>query len=251
MKTIAIIPARLESSRLPNKLLLSETGKPLIQHTCEAAQRAVDAGVIDSVQIVTDSKVLFRLVDNTKYKASNIFAFLRNWNFEVRNGTERIARFVHTKMESPRVFINWQADEPELTPEHIQALKDAWHANPRCDYATLVADDLKGEDFKNENTVKALVRTVNSSAADVWAYDRVVDQLEDHYHRHIGAYAYDARYLEWYLSTPPSEREQSESLEQLRLPQARCHAAVIENAPHGINTRADYDAFCERMKAVK
>src|SRR5580698_7212583 len=121
-----VIPARLASTRLPRKLLLSETGKPLIQHTYEAARRAARPS---GVCVATDHE--------------EIAAAVRRFGGEVRmtspecaSGTDRVAE-VARQMPEVEIFVNVQGDEPELSGEAIDLVIELLARDPGAVMATL------------------------------------------------------------------------------------------------------------------
>ena len=117
MKAVIVIPARLESTRLPRKLLLNETGKPLIQHTWEQAKKT---GL--DVYVATDS-------DEIWDTSEGFGAQVMTTTDTCRNGTERVAE-VAKDLVDVDVFVNWQADEPLIEPSWVNDLIDGCHAEP-------------------------------------------------------------------------------------------------------------------------
>src|SRR5580692_11365914 len=111
MRVFGIIPARLQSSRLPRKLLLAETGKPLLQYTWEQSCRAKSlAGVI----VATDSEEIADVVRG--------FGGRVEMTGEHPSGTDRIAEVVRRGCRDADIIVNIQGDEPEIDPAHINLL---------------------------------------------------------------------------------------------------------------------------------
>lgn len=236
MRIHALIPARLESTRLPRKLLLNETGHSLIWHTAKSARAS---GLFDSIRVIADSR---EIIQSLKGR----FAFdVTPADTICRNGTERIAEHV---LRNPNpdpyldgdLFVNIQADEPCLQPWHFEALLDRWDECPAADVVTLVRP-LKESERADRNTVKAFLDLDQS----VFDFDREwsTNLCEP---AHIGVYAFTRRYLQWYVNEPPSSREKAEGLEQLRLKTVRFYAAEITDYDGvSVNTAEDYQRFVE------
>ena len=114
MKITGVIPARLQSSRLPRKLLLTETGKPLIQYVWEIATHCE---ALDEVIVATDSVEIQQVVHS--------FGGRAELTGDHPSGTDRIAEVVARYCEETDIVVNLQGDEPELEPETIAALVNA------------------------------------------------------------------------------------------------------------------------------
>src|SRR6266436_2206786 len=120
-----VIPARLASTRLPRKLLLRETGKPLIQHTYEAAARSSRAG---GVLVAADCE--------------EIAAVVRGFGGQVEltspdcaSGTDRVAEIAR-KLPDVDVFVNVQGDEPEISAQAIDLAVELLQRNPTAVMST-------------------------------------------------------------------------------------------------------------------
>ncbi|MCK5342938.1 MAG: 3-deoxy-manno-octulosonate cytidylyltransferase, partial [Candidatus Heimdallarchaeota archaeon] len=111
MKTIAIIPARFASTRLPGKMLLTESGKAIIQHTFERVKSAL---CFDEIIVATDDA---RIFDAVKDFGGN--AEMTDVNH--KSGTDRIAEVVE-KYSEYEIIVNIQGDEPEIEPAYLQQL---------------------------------------------------------------------------------------------------------------------------------
>ncbi len=252
MKPVAIIPARLGSTRFPRKALADDTGKPLVVHVCE---RAALASSIGRVVVATDAEEIADAV-----RAHGFEAVLTG---EHENGTSRVAEAARTLGLAPQtVIVNVQGDEPEIDPGIIEAAAStlgarfADGARPRC--GTVAAPFAEGEDPANPNIVKAIagVAAPGSGIAPALYFTRAPapyprDGAEPAYLKHIGIYAYTLSDLVGYLALPPSPLERTEKLEQLRwlehgLPMA---VAIRPAAHHGIDTPEQYAAFVARWRS--
>lgn len=232
MRVVAIIPARLESTRLPRKMLLDETGEPLIVHTADAVRNCRD---IAEVIVATDSETIFHAVkhlcDVRMTKAAD-------------NGTARIAQLLN-RIGDVDLIINVQGDEPEIDPDHLSKLITTANDIPSCDMATLCTGATMS-DQSDTNVVKVRRNTAGSYATE---FSR---RPLANAHRHIGVYAYRPAFLEWFVSRPQSAREKAERLEQLRALDAGCRIRVVDVPHHhyGIDTREQYEAFVARYRRL-
>lgn len=233
-----LVPARLASTRLPEKLLLAEHGEPLI---ATVAKRAALAFGPASVVVCADDPALVRAVAPTGLRAVLTRA-------DHQSGTDRIAE-VAAGLAAP-IIVNVQGDEPEMEPEHIRQVAGLLAKHPWAGMATL-AVAAGAEAQANPNQVKAVIG--NGDRA-LWftrspaPYDRDRAAPAAATHRHLGIYAYRRDVLLGYGRLPRSPLEELERLEQLR---ALANGigiaiAVVDRSTPGIDVRADYDAFLSR-----
>jgi 3-deoxy-manno-octulosonate cytidylyltransferase (CMP-KDO synthetase) len=250
-RAVAVVPARLASTRLERKMLLRETGRCLFEHTA---------------RMVLESRAFARVVVATD--APEIEAAAREADLETiatrpehRSGTERVAeawRKLSEGGEKADVVVNVQGDEPELDPADLARVVDAF-ADPAVAIATLAAPLSTDEEWKNP----AVVKVVCDVAGTALYFSRA--QIPGRGHgappmraadlparRHIGVYAFRPATLLACAALPPSKLEQAESLEQLRWLEAgeRIRVVAAVRAPAGIDTREDYEAFVARFRAA-
>jgi 3-deoxy-manno-octulosonate cytidylyltransferase (CMP-KDO synthetase) len=256
-RAVIVIPARLASTRLPRKMLLAETGHPLIEHTYRAACRATATA---EVVVVTDSDEIARAVDAFGGKAVMTSP-------EATSGTARIVEALG-HLPPADIIVNLQGDEPELAGEAIDLAVTALTACPEAGVSTLVTPIRDEAGLAEPSRVKAVLTPwTTTAAADIWraiyfsrapvpaARSFSPDLLAaepPYYWQHVGIYAYRRSVLEQWDSLPPSRLADLESLEQLRLVEAGipiAAAAIAESAP-GIDTPADYAAFVARTRAT-
>lgn len=234
-----LIPARRASTRLPNKLLLADTGTPLIIHTCERAAQAYGP---EAVIVCSDDPAITDVV-----RAAGFTAVMTRADHQ--SGTDRIAEVANT-LEAD-ICINVQGDEPEIDPGDIRLVADLLVQHDWAMVATLATADTTQDD---PNAVKVVLghgdRALWFSRAPV-IWNREAARPVPTCHRHIGIYAYRRDVLVTYAGLPASRLEQTECLEQLRALEAGLGIAcgVIDHAPAGIDVAADYAAFCERHAA--
>jgi 3-deoxy-manno-octulosonate cytidylyltransferase (CMP-KDO synthetase) len=246
MRATGIIPARLQSTRLPQKLLLAETGKPLLQYTWEAACRA---GSLDEVIVATDSAEIATAV--------RAFGGRVELTGEHPSGTDRIAEVVRRSCLAADVVVNIQGDEPELDPAQIDALVETLANSPTAQMATLatpLAAASRHESARTKVVCAADGRALYFSRAPIpyWrdAETSGVLPAETPWLLHLGIYAYRRDYLLRLTDLPPSRLEQLEKLEQLRALEdgAAIQVAVVQHPAVGIDTPEDYARFVDRQR---
>lgn len=245
MKIVGVIPARLQSSRLPEKLLLCETGKPLIQYVWEIASRC-DA--LDEVIVATDSKLIADAV--------TAFGGRSEMTGDHPSGSDRIAEVVRRSCHDSDVIVNLQGDEPELEIHTIDALVASIRDSgaPMATVAAPITDVLVA---RSPDCVKVVIDDTGkamyfSRAAIPFNRDGDLATLMSEYkswYLHVGLYAYRRDFLLELTAMPPSSLELIEKLEQLRALQsgAAISVAVVPEASVGIDTAEDYAAFVARQ----
>ncbi|MDA1017598.1 MAG: 3-deoxy-manno-octulosonate cytidylyltransferase [Planctomycetota bacterium] len=247
MRTVGIIPARLESSRLPRKLLLAETGKPLIQYTWEAACRSMR---IDEVIVAADSP---EIVD-----AVRAFGGRCELTGDHPSGTDRIAEIAKRCCEHADLLLNIQGDEPELDPSAIDRLIELMLASPKPEMATLATPILDEQQLADSSCTKVVCaedgRALYFSRCPIpHCRDRqpadVIANGESPWKLHLGIYAYRRDFLLEFTERPPSPLEKLEKLEQLRALEmgAAIRVGIVQHSAAGIDTPDDYRKFVARQ----
>lgn len=241
MNSLVVIPARLASSRLPEKLLLSETGQPVIQYTHAAAETAKHpSGVV----VATDSQ---RIVD-----AVNGFggvAQLTDPN--AASGTDRVAEIARS-YPGIEIFVNVQGDEPEIEGAHIDEVVELLVGDEQAAVATL-ATKIGDPDQVDDPSCVKVVMDHNGRALYFSRYGipfvRDGATSDSQHFQHLGIYAYRREFLLRLDQLPPSPLEESEKLEQLRFLQAGniIRVGVVDHGAQGIDTIEDYRAFVSRQ----
>ncbi len=244
-KAVAVIPARLDSTRLPRKMLLAETGHPLIVHTWMQARRARR---LAEVVVATDAPAIADAVTAAGGRA----VITRS---DHRTGSDRIGEVLPTL--DADVIVNVQGDEPEIEPTLIDALVERLHADAEIDVATAATPILTADAFHNPNYVKVVAdsrgRALYFSRSPIPGSrpaDADVFARGHHPLLHVGVYAYRRAALETFLRLGPSALETIECLEQLRLIEngSRFGLVIVESAPRGIDTADDYALFVRRAR---
>ena len=203
MKAIAVIPARLESTRLPRKMLREIAGEPLVGRVYNAVR---SCALLADVIIATDSQEIMQLCQSQKWN-------VRMTSSSHRSGTERVHEISNS--EEADIYLNVQGDEPLARPEQIASLLDVMN-NAAVQVGTLKTP-ATAPDMENPNAVKVVAdkagRALYFSRAKI-PYDR--DGSNPSYFKHLGFYAYRKPALDRFCTLPESALEKSERLEQLR-----------------------------------
>ncbi len=235
----AVIPARYASTRLPGKVLLDRTGKPLIQHVFENVRRARQ---VDRVIVATDDQRIVEAVQRFGGEA----VMTRS---DHPNGTSRIAE-VTAEIDSA-LIVNVQADEPEIEPELIDLAIQTLKNSSSCVMSTLGSPFATDEDPSDPNIVKVVMgpdgRALYFSRALI-PYTRSESKVDPL--KHVGLYVYRRDFLTKYVTLPATPLEQAESLEQLRVLEHGYDiaVAVAKVSHHGIDTPQQYDEFVARYR---
>lgn len=255
MKVTGIIPARITSSRLRGKLLLAETGKPLIQHTWESAREA-------SVLAGQDGEPDLLIAGDSLQIAEAVSRFGGRYEMtgEHPSGTDRIAEVVRRSLPDTDIIVNIQGDEPDIDPESIDKVASLLIDNPDAEMATLCAPISDAEILDDPGCVKAVCaadgRALYFSRCPVPFMrdgDREERLAEDSpWKLHLGIYAYRRDFLLRLNEQPPSPLEELEKLEQLRALEmgATIRIAQVAHRSVGIDTREDYARFVASRKAA-
>jgi len=226
-QALVAVPARLQSSRLPNKVLADIGGKPMIQRVLE---RCRESSTVEAVVLCTDSPQLQQLAEG--------------WGFPVlmtaascSSGSERIASVADQLMAlaskegqavaEQTAVINVQGDQPFIDPAVIDAMVDEFRRLDPVPAVVTPVYRLKPETVHNPNVVKTLLahdgRALYFSRSAI-PHVRDVDPVDWHRHTtywgHVGMYGFRGDVLAAWDQLPPSPLEDLERLEQLRLIEA-------------------------------
>ncbi len=240
---IVLIPARLASTRLPNKPLADIHGAPMIVHVW---RRAVAAGA-GPVVVACAEPVIAAAIEGEGGKAMLT-------DPAHQNGTLRIHEAL-TRIDPKRrhdIILNVQGDLPTLDPAILKTVLRPF-SYPAVDIATLAAIIRREEERTAPQVVKAVASFAEGaapgSAARALYFSRApVPSGPGPLYHHIGLYAYRRAALERYVSLPPGPLEQREKLEQLRALEAgmRIEVVLVDTVPLGVDTPADL----ERARAM-
>lgn len=248
MSFVAIIPARYSSTRLPGKPLKDINGKPMVVHVLE---RARESGA-ERIIVATDHEDVARAVEAAGGEVCMTRA-------DHHSGTERLAEVIEKcGFSDDTVIVNVQGDEPMIPPVIIRQVAENL-ANSQAGMATLAVPIDSAEEAFNPNAVKVVMDVQGyalyfSRATIPWDRDRFAQSREkigDTFLRHIGIYGYRAGFIRRYISWEPSQLEQIEMLEQLRVlwNGEKIHVAVAKEVPGtGVDTPDDLDRVRQAMR---
>lgn len=239
MPTVAVIPARYQSTRFPGKPLAAQTGKPLIQHVVE---QVCKARLIDRIIVATDDQRIFDAV----------VAFggqVMMTRTDHPNGTCRIAEVAANLPDDVDLIVNVQGDEPDIEPEVIDELVTGLRGDSEAPMATLASPFAADEDPANPNIVKLVVSQSNRAlyfSRSLIPYDR--DKQGFTPLKHPGLYAFRRAFLLKYPQLTPTPLEELEKLEQLRVLEHGYPIAIVKTVchHHGIDTPQQYAEFVAR-----
>jgi 3-deoxy-manno-octulosonate cytidylyltransferase (CMP-KDO synthetase) len=203
MNVVAVIPARLASTRLPRKMLREIAGVPLLARVYRGVCRCSSVG---EVIVATDSDEIMRFCEQQGFVA-------RMTSGAHRSGTERVHEI--SSAIPADIYLNVQGDEPLTRPEHIESLI-AVMQGAGVEVGTLKTPAAE-VDVNNPSAVKVVAdldgRALYFSRATI-PHDR--DGARPPYFKHLGFYGYRKKALDKFVGWPESSLERSERLEQLR-----------------------------------
>ena len=206
-KTIAVIPARYNSTRFPGKMMEILGDRTIITTTY---QNVVETGLFDEVFVATDSEIIFDEISKNGGKAV--------MTGEHETGSDRIAEAVQNI--DCDIVINVQGDEPFLKKEPLKQLIDVFAKDEKKEIslASLKIQLKESEEIQNPNNVKVI--TDNNGFALYFSRSVIPFHRElaynVKYYKHIGVYAFRKEALIKFSSLEMTPMEISEKLEQLR-----------------------------------
>ncbi|MFL2871125.1 MAG: 3-deoxy-manno-octulosonate cytidylyltransferase [Pirellulaceae bacterium] len=247
LKSHIVIPARLHSTRLPEKLLLSETGKPVIQHTYESAAQATKP---DGVLVATDHQSILTVVQGFGGHAVMT-------DPDAPSGTDRVAEAAATIPDAD-IIVNVQGDEPDISATAIDLAIELLESNPDAVMSTLATPIRSRGKLDDPSCVKVVVDSNNAamyfSRSTIphpreWS-DELLERDPPVFLQHVGLYAYRREFLLQLSKLPQSTIETVENLEQLRVLSLgyAISVGVINEPAIGIDTQADYDEFVSQYR---
>jgi 3-deoxy-manno-octulosonate cytidylyltransferase (CMP-KDO synthetase) len=254
MSFVVIIPARLASTRLPNKPLLDIGGKPMIQRVWERALQSEASRVI----IATDD--------------SRVAAAVEAFGGEVcmtrathESGTDRLQEVAEQLgLDDAQIIVNVQGDEPLIPPAVINQVARNLAASDRAGIATLAKRIRDRADVFNPNVVKVVVdntlhalyfsRAPIPYDREAWGVESDEADINGEWARHIGIYAYRVEFLHNFVQWPVGRLERLEKLEQLRALENGVAIHVDESwadIPPGVDTQEDLERVRQFVSAAE
>ena len=233
--TAIIIPARLASTRLPNKPLLLINGKPMILHVWEQAV----AAEIGKVIVATDSDQIKQVISeaggNCELTRSNH-----------QSGTDRIYEALENFDQNKNInfIINLQGDLPQINRKCLSSVVNLL-SDEAAEVSTLVCEMTDHDEINSKSIVKAIADiNPNTKIGRAINFTRTPEpSINGNYLHHIGLYAYTRSALEKFVHLAPSTREIDQKLEQLRAldNQMRIDIQLIDFLPLGVDTPEDLE----------
>ena len=245
-RTVAIIPARYASTRLPGKPLVDICGKPMIQHVVE---RTRQTKLVDDVVVATDDTRIMDAVVSFGGRAVMTPP-------ELPSGSDRIA-FVARSMPEVDCVVNVQGDEPLIVPAMIDEAIAPLLADRQIVAGTLVKEVETPEELLSPSVVKVVLdrhgyclyfsRSTIPFIRDVPLSDWL--GMGVHY-KHIGLYVFRREFLLHYMELPPTPLETLEKLEQLRILEHghRIKAVVTTHNSVSVDTAEDVERVRKLMR---
>lgn len=229
LRTAAVIPARLQSTRMPRKVLRPIAGRPMVEWVWRAAAAS---GLMDPVVVATDADEVAQVCQERGIPVVMTSP-------DCASGSDRV-REVARQIDAD-IYVNIQGDEPTLTADFFPPLLQPF-SQPHVEVTTL-AVPCPREEWNNPNAVKVVTaldgRALYFSRATI-PFDR--DQTGyGGYRKHLGIYAYRKSALERFAALPPGQLERVERLEQLRLLENGM-SVYVADAPRdtiGVDTEED------------
>ncbi|MFB3921418.1 MAG: 3-deoxy-manno-octulosonate cytidylyltransferase [Terriglobia bacterium] len=229
-RVLGVIPARLESVRLPRKPLRLICGHPMIAWVYHGARQAAS---LDALMIATDAT---EIADYCR-QAGIPFQMT---SAECRSGTDRLVEVM--SREQADIYVNIQGDEPMVTGEHIELMLRPFRESLATQVSTLKVR-ISAEEARNPNNVKVVT---DASGRALYFSRALIPHDRDgsgrvQFFKHLGLYAYSGDVLDRFRKLPPSELEQLEKLEQLRFLENGISIAVVETTRDtiGVDTEED------------
>lgn len=252
LRAVAIVPARLSSTRLPKKMLLRETGSYLFEHTVRNIEGCPE---LDGVYLATDADEIIAAADEV-----GVAAIL---TAEHRSGTDRVHEalglLIQRGLGPWDVVVNIQGDEPELPVADVTTLVRAFE-DPDVHIATLCTPI----EEKAEAVDPSVVKVVFDGRGDALYFSRSAIPSLDHptrpmrpgaeglrgLKRHVGVYAFRPPALQRFCELPTGSLEATENLEQLRWLENGGTIRVLEarRSSPGIDTIEQYNAYKARIE---
>ncbi|WP_417827617.1 3-deoxy-manno-octulosonate cytidylyltransferase [Thalassospira sp.] len=231
---VVVIPARMASTRLPNKPLADICGDPMI---VQVWRRATEAGIGPVLVACAEQEIADAVT------AAGGTAVLTDP--DLPSGSDRVHQALQTFDPDGKfdAVVNVQGDLPTIEAADIRAVFDPLN-DPNVDIATLAAEIKRDEERTNPNVVKAVAAFGNGRVARALYFTRATAPYGDGplYH-HIGLYTYRREALDRFVALPPAELEQREKLEQLRALENGMVIAValVDGVPLGVDTPEDLE----------
>ena len=229
MRSIIIIPSRMESTRLPGKPMIKIDGIPMIQRVW---QKAINSKIGD-VYVACAEKIIYELITSLGGKAILT-------DPKIPTGTDRIyqAFLEIKKLNEFDNIINLQGDMPLIQSKTIK--KVLYPLENNYSIGTL-ATSLNSQEIENPNVTKVEVEWVNNNIGRAKSFFRLNKSISDQIFHHVGIYSFKKSSLEKFVNLPKSKNETIHNLEQLRAIDSEINIGIthVPDIPISIDTKED------------
>jgi len=229
MKSIIIIPSRMESTRLPGKPMIKINGKPMIQRVWE---QAINSKIGD-VYVACAEKVVYDLITTLGGKAILT-------DPKIPTGTDRIYQaFLKIKnLNEFEYIINLQGDMPLIQSEIIK--KVLYPLENNYSIGTL-ATSLDNSEIENPNVTKVEVEWINNNIGRAKNFFRLNHKISNQIFHHVGIYSFTRYSIERFVNLPKSKNEAIHNLEQFRAIDSEINIGItyVPDVPISIDTKED------------
>lgn len=236
-KKVGIIPARLNSSRFPRKLLQKVGDKTILEYTIE---NALEFKMLDDLFVATDSLEIAKVAQDMGVKVIMTSS-------QPKTGTDRVREAVlsNSLLARAEIIFNLQADHPFTKPATIQKILDGLLDDPFAEVGTAVTPLFDLEKAVSPDIVKCVFDHNNNA---LYFSRSLIPHQSSAYYHHIGVYAYRRRFLDKLPDLKELKLEKSEDLEQLRFLEngVRIKVAVTNDTAQGIDRPKDL-LLCEKL----
>jgi len=241
IKIIGVIPARLESTRFPEKPLVKIAGREMILWVADAASKTAN---LSKVIVATDSDRIFDVVKKAGFECEMTSKYCRS-------GSDRLCE-VASRTDGD-IYVNIQGDEPLIEPSLIDSVTKPFLTVPEISVTTAVTAIKDENEFKSSDCVKAVLDkkqfAMYFSRSPIPFFRSQKPRFENVY-KHIGIYAYTRNALLDFANLPKSLCEEAESLEQLRFLENgyRIYCVKTQCVNKGVDTPGDLEEVLKILK---
>lgn len=243
-KAALFIPARLNSSRFPRKVLASILGKPMIIRVLEKARNLKEL----DCYVACCCEEIKKVVED--YGGKAILT-----DPDLPSGTDRVFAAAASLVEKPDFIINLQGDSPVFAESMISSILNVLEENETIDITTPVVLKKSLENAENENTVKVVFNNMEDEKPGraIYFSRNLIPSGSDFFYSHIGIYAYRYAAIERFVALSSTYLEKTEKLEQLRAVQNDMNvwAVPVKGVSLSVDTKEDLMAVEEYLKAIE
>lgn len=241
MNILAVIPARLASTRLPEKPLVKLNNKEMIQWVYEGTK---NSKYINKAVVATDSKKIVKCVE--RFAGNALMTSKKH-----KTGTDRVCEVVEKIGQSYDIIVNVQGDEPLIKGEDLDSLIKPMIENKNIKLSTPIKK-MKKENVKDKNIVKVVVDNNNFALYFSRSPIPFIRGKHINYYKHIGIYSFRREFLLKYKSWKQTPLEKAEKLEQLRILEKGYKIKTVKwnSELHGVDTKEDVKKVESLLKGV-